>query len=125
MGEHRSGQLEGMPEPYRLRRVQADGETIIFRGPYVVGRYEDDDVALRNLVIVSLREAGHSGREVADCFGLSGASVSMLWSRTKTGSSLDRVDLGQRQFSSDEIDDGDHLGLGAISTSPPLRRLDE
>ena len=76
-------QLPSMPEPYRLGRVSADGETVILRGPYVVGRYEDDDVALRNLVVVSLRDAGHSGQEVAECFGLSVEYVSRLRARAK------------------------------------------
>jgi transposase len=77
-----------MPEPYRLERVCSGGETIIKRGPYVVGRYEDDDVGLRNLVIVSLREMGHGGHEVACCFGLSVQYVSELRSRAKKSGSL-------------------------------------
>ena len=76
-------QLPGMPEPYRLAKVSANGETVIFRGPYVVGRYEDTDTALRNLVIVSLREMGHSGKEVAECFSLSDEYVSVLRTRAK------------------------------------------
>ncbi len=82
------GELPGMPEPYRLQRFCADGETIIKRGPYVVGRYEDDDLGLRNLVIVSLRQAGHSGEEVAACFGMSVQYVSKLRCRAKKSGSL-------------------------------------
>ena len=70
--------LPGMPEPYRLSRFSADGETLVLRGPYVVGRYEDDDLGLRNLVVVSLRDAGHSGLEVAGCFGFSEEHVARL-----------------------------------------------
>ena len=72
-----------MPEPYGLSRVPCNGETVVFRGPYVVGRYEDDDVALRNLVIVSLRDAGHSGLEVAGCFGFSEEHVARLHTRAR------------------------------------------
>ena len=78
-----AAELPGMPEPYQLTSVSSDGETVIYRGPYVVGRYEDDDVALRNLVIVSLREAGHSGRDVAACFSLSEETVARLRARTR------------------------------------------
>ena len=76
-------QLPGMPEPYRLEKVSSDGETVTLRGPYVVRRYEDDDIGLRNLVLVSLREAGHSGKDVAACFGLSVPYVSALRGRVK------------------------------------------
>ena len=78
-----AGQLPGMPEPYRLQKVSSNGETIVFRGPYVVGRYEDTDTALRNLVIVSLRETGHTGKEVAECFSLSEEHVATLRARAK------------------------------------------
>ena len=63
--------------------MSSDGETVIYRGPYVVGRYEDDDVALRNLVMVSLREAGHSGKDVAACFSLTEETVARLRARTR------------------------------------------
>ena len=72
-----------MPEPYRLSRFSADGETLVLRGPYVVGRYEDDDRGLRNLVVVSLRDAGHSGQEVAECFGFSEEHVARLHARAR------------------------------------------
>ena len=78
-----AGQLPGMPEPYRLQKVSSNGETIVFRGPYMVGRYEDTDLALRNLVIVSLRETGHTGKEVAECFSLSEEYVATLRARAK------------------------------------------
>jgi len=78
-----ASQLPGMPEPYRLQMVSSNGETIVFRGPYIVGRYEDTDTALRNLVIVSLRETGHTGKEVAECFSLSEEYVATLRARAK------------------------------------------
>ena len=78
-----AAELPGMPEPYQLTLVSSDGETVIYRGPHVVGRYEDDDVALRNLVIVSLREAGHSGKDVAACFSLTEETVARLRARTR------------------------------------------
>ena len=35
------------------------------------------------------------------------------------------MDLGERELPGDEVDDGDHLGLGAVATSPAFGRLDE
>jgi len=32
---------------------------------------------------------------------------------------------GERELPGDEVDDGDHLGLGAVATSPAFGRLDE
>jgi len=41
------------------------------------------------------------------------------------GSSLDRLDLGEWELPGDQVDDGDHLGLGSIAARPALGRLDE
>ena len=81
-------ELPGMPVPERLVRVSSDGETVILRGRHVVGRYEDDDIGMRNLIIVSLREIGHSGKDVAACFGLSHEYVSELRQRAKRQGSV-------------------------------------
>ena len=35
------------------------------------------------------------------------------------------MDLGERELPCDEVDDGDHLGLGAVATSPAFGRLGE
>ena len=43
----------------------------------------------------------------------------------KVGSSLDRVDLRQRKLARDEIDDSDHLGLGAVAAGSALGGLDQ
>jgi hypothetical protein len=41
------------------------------------------------------------------------------------GSSLDRVDLGERELAGDEVDDGDRLVVRALAAGRRLRRLDE
>jgi hypothetical protein len=38
-----------MPEPYSLERHVAGGETFVTRGPYVVSRFDSDDIGMRNL----------------------------------------------------------------------------
>lgn len=76
-------ELPGMPEPYVLARHVAAGETVITRGPYVIARYETADIGMRNVHVVSLTEAGHSGIEVAACLGLSAVYVSMLRGRAR------------------------------------------
>ena len=118
-------QLPGMPEPYRLEKVCSDGETVILRGPYVVGRYEDDDVGLRNLVIVSLREAGHSGQEVAACFGLSVPYVSALRGRAKRAGSLGLVrDIGRpRKLTEAKVRRAEEWSAEGMTNKEIARRL--
>ncbi|MGH9088561.1 MAG: putative transposase [Acidimicrobiales bacterium] len=118
-------QLPDMPEPYRLHRVSYDGETIILRGPYVVGRYEDDDIGLRNLVVVSLRQAGHSGKEVAACFGLSVPYVSALRGRAKRGGSVGLVRyLGRpRKLTEARARQAETWGKEGIANNEIARRL--
>lgn len=64
-----------MPEPAVLRRHSVGGETIVSHGRGVVFRYGDDDVAMRNLAVVALTDAGTPGIEVAATFGLSAEYV--------------------------------------------------
>lgn len=59
-----------MPEPYLLQRHVAGGETLITRGQYLVARYDSDDIGMRNLAVVALSDAGHSGAEMGACFGI-------------------------------------------------------
>lgn len=120
-----AGQLPGMPEPYRLEKVSSDGETVIFRGPYVVGRYEDTDTALCNLVIVSLREMGHSGKEVAECFSLSDEYVSVLRTRAKREGSAALVQSRgrPRKLSEKKIASAKAWAKEGVSNAEIARRL--
>ena len=79
--------FDDMVEPYGLTRIVTGDETVITRGPYVVAHYANGDLGLRNLVIVSLTDAGHLGKEVAEIFGLTPQYVSMLRGRAKASGS--------------------------------------
>lgn len=72
-----------MPEPYSLERHVAGGETFVTRGPYLAARFDSDDTGMRNLAVVALTDAGHSGLEVAACFGITPVYVSMLRGRSR------------------------------------------
>lgn len=121
-----AGQLPGMPEPYRLQRVSSNGETVVLRGRYVVGRYEDTDTALRNLVIVSLREMGHSGKEVAECFSLSDEYVSVLRTRAKREGSAALVGRRgrPRKLSEAKVRRAKAWAAEGISNAEIARRVD-
>src|SRR5260370_9017205 len=53
--------LEGMPDPRDLRRVSADGQTLIFAGSRLLFRYRDDDTGARNVAVAVLRQLGYGG----------------------------------------------------------------
>jgi transposase len=81
------GRLEGMPEPYRYWRTVNDGEVLVGFGPRVMFCFDEQDVAMRNLVVVALTQAGVKGKEVAALFGLSSVYVSRLRTRAADGGS--------------------------------------
>ena len=64
--------LEGMPDPRDLRRVSADGETLIFAGSRLLFRYRDDDAGARNVAVAVLRQLGYGGQAVAAADGPDG-----------------------------------------------------
>ena len=72
-----------MPEPWRLERVEAGGQVLVFRGPHLFAQYDNDDLGMRNLAIVGLTNAGCAGVEVAGCFGLTPEYISMLRGRAR------------------------------------------
>ena len=76
-------ELAGMPEPWRLGRVESGGQVLVFRGPHLFVQYDNDDLGMRNLAIVGLTNAGCAGGEVAACFGLTPQYVSMLRGRAR------------------------------------------
>jgi hypothetical protein len=71
--------LEGMPEPSDLRMHQAGGRCVITCGAVTLFDYDAADLAMRNLVIVTLRQLGFKGRRVAEVLGLAEAYVSTLY----------------------------------------------
>ena len=73
--------LEGMPEPRDLRMHQAGGRCAITAGSVVLAEYDADDIVMRNMVLVTLRQLRFSGRAVARVLGLTESYVATLYSR--------------------------------------------
>jgi hypothetical protein len=75
--------LEGMPEPGDLRMHQVGGRCVITAGSVVLFDFDEADIGMRNLALVSLRSLGFRGRAVAAVLGLTEAYVSTLWSAAR------------------------------------------
>ena len=73
--------LEGMPDPRDLRRVSADGQTMIFAGSRLLFRYRDGDAGARNVAVAVLRQLGYGGQAVAAVMGLTVNYVATLHNR--------------------------------------------
>ncbi len=73
--------LEGMPDPRDLRRVSAEGQTLIFAGSRLLFRYPDDDAGARNVAVAVLRQLGYGGQAVAAVMGLTVNYVATLHRR--------------------------------------------
>ena len=73
--------LEGMPDPRDLRRVSADGQTLIFAGSRLLFRYRDGDAGARNVAVAVLRQLGYGGQAVAAVMGLTVNYVATLHNR--------------------------------------------
>ena len=70
--------LEGMPSPWDLHLHRAAGRVVVLAGSAVVAEYAEGDLAMRNMVIVTLRRVGFPGWRVAEVFGLTPTYVSRL-----------------------------------------------
>jgi len=70
-----------MPDPRDLRRVSADGQTLIFAGSRLLFRYRDDDTGARNVAVAVLRQLGYGGQAVAAVMGLTVNYVATLHNR--------------------------------------------
>ena len=70
--------LEGMPSPWDLHLHQAAGRVVVLVGSTVVAEYGGSDLAMRNMVIVTLRRVGFGGWRVAEVFGLTPTYVARL-----------------------------------------------
>src|SRR5271165_3757098 len=73
--------LEGMPDPRDLRRVSADGQTLISAGSRLLFRYRDGDAGARNVAVAVLRQLGYGGQAVAAVMGLTVNYVATLHNR--------------------------------------------
>lgn len=89
MGQPATVPFEGMPERDVVRLSRRDGVVVIGFGHRVLYRYDDGDVGLRNLALVSLCEARLvSGLGAAELFGLSPGYVSALRVRIRRQGSV-------------------------------------
>ena len=70
--------LEGMPSPRDLRLHRAAGRVVVLVGSTEVAEYAGTDLAMRNMVIVTLRRVGFPGWRVAEVFGLTPTYVARL-----------------------------------------------
>ena len=70
--------LEGMPSPRDLHLHRAAGRVVVLAGSTVVAEYAETDLAMRNMVIVTLRRVGFPGWRVAEVFGLTPTYVARL-----------------------------------------------
>jgi transposase-like protein len=70
--------MEGMPESADLHVVVHDGRTALMVGSVMLASYDNDDLGMRNLVVVMLTQMGFSGVEVAKVVGMTPEYVSQL-----------------------------------------------
>ena len=64
--------LEGMPSPRDLHLHRAAGRVVVLVGSRLVAEYGETDLAMRNMVIVTLRRLGFPGWRVAEVLGCGG-----------------------------------------------------
>jgi transposase len=83
MSAARAAILEGMPEPRDLRMHHVGGRCVITAGSMVLFEYDADDLLMRNMALVALRQLKFSGGAVAQVLGLTGSYVATLFSRAK------------------------------------------
>ena len=83
MSAARAAILEGMPEPCDLRMHQVTGRCVITAGSMVLFVYDADDLLMRNMALVALRQLKFSGQAVARVLGLTESYVATLFSRAK------------------------------------------
>jgi hypothetical protein len=76
-------ELEGMPEPRRLRRRVVDGSCVIEHGSQVLFCYDQADTGMRNLAVVALTQGKVAVKDAAVLFGLTPEYVSQLRGRAR------------------------------------------
>src|ERR1017187_123916 len=57
--------LDGMPDPRDLHRLDSDGQVMIFAGPMLLFLFAEDDTAMRNIAVATLRQLKFPGTAVA------------------------------------------------------------
>ena len=103
--------LDGMPDPWTLRRVESGSACVVMFGPRVLFRYDPDDIGMRNLAVVALTDADVSG-QVPPTSSTSG-SASRPKLSTPNSTSSARTEIMRHRNK-----DGPELGSGG---TPPER----
>jgi transposase len=88
--------LDGMPEPSDLHLYVQDGRTVVMVGSQVVAGWNDDDLGMRNMAVVTLTELGFACQRVAEVMGWTPQYVSMLRGRVRREGSAGLVRLPGR-----------------------------
>src|ERR1039457_3917883 len=70
-----------MPDPRDLHRLDSDGQVMIFAGPMLLFRFAEDDTAMRNIAVATLRQLKFPGTAVAAAAGLTPNYVATLRQR--------------------------------------------
>ncbi len=119
------GMLAGMPGPWDMWRRSAEGRVMVGRGPVVLFSYDDDDLGMRNLVMVALSDApAVKNKEVAALFEVSPEHLSRTRTRVLLGGSgalcppqgrPSKLDEKARQQAY-EMSDGGALGIEIAAT---------
>ena len=87
--------LDGMPSPRDLHLHRAAGRVVVLAGSTVVAEYAEGDLAMRNMVIVTLRRLGFPGWRVAEVFGLTPTYVARLKTAAARGGAAALAGRGQ------------------------------
>ncbi len=95
-----------MPEPYALWRSVADGWVSVGRGPRLLCRFQVDDIAMRNLSLVALTDAGVKGKDLAALFSITPEHLSRLRTRVSEEGSAGLIKtIGRpRSLSTDQLE---------------------
>lgn len=136
--ESRPAGLFGTPEPYTLWRSESEGWVSVGRGPRLLCRFQVDDIAMRNLSLVALTDAGVKGKDLAALFSITPEHLSRLRTRvTEQGSaglirtvgrprslSADQLEAAYRLFDEGNtfIDIADKLSASRYAISRALKR---
>lgn len=76
--------FEGMPEPEAVCLWRRDGEVLIGCGHRLLHRFDDDDIGMRNLALVSLTSSGLvSNLQAGVLFGLNADYIAKLRTRAR------------------------------------------
>src|ERR1039457_657615 len=73
--------LDGMPDACDLHRLDSGGQTSFFAGSRQLFCFPEGDAGMRNIAVVTLRQLGFSGEDVAAAVGLTPNYVATLRQR--------------------------------------------